>query len=99
MLLHSISKETSSDAVAVRHARSQQDGSLLLFETLPNLAGVPDVFATLTAREAARIAAAGDHIAFATGDYLFAKATRTAASSSYAKESFAASTSRRMAAK
>ena len=44
---------------------------MLLFETLPNLAGVPDVFATLTAREAARIAAAGDHIAFATGDYLF----------------------------
>lgn len=71
MLLHSISRETSSDPVAVRNTRPQQDGSLLLFETLPNLAGVPDVFATLTPRESARVAAAGERIAFGPGDYLF----------------------------
>ncbi|QAY96342.1 Crp/Fnr family transcriptional regulator [Methylovirgula ligni] len=71
MLLHSISREISSDPVAGRDARPQQDGSLLLFETLPNLAGVPDVFATLTARESARVAAAGERIDFDAGDHLF----------------------------
>ena len=71
MLLHSISKETFDSAVAVGDVPPQRDGSLLLFETLPNLAGVPDVFATLTPREASRIAAAGERIDFAPGDYLF----------------------------
>ena len=51
--------------------RPHGNTSLLLFESLPNLAGVPDIFAALTEHEAKRVAAAGESIRFAPGDLLF----------------------------
>ncbi|HEY0146236.1 MAG TPA: Crp/Fnr family transcriptional regulator [Methylovirgula sp.] len=45
--------------------------SLLLFESLPNLAGVPDIFAALTEHESKQVMAAGESIRFAPGDLLF----------------------------
>jgi CRP/FNR family transcriptional regulator, cyclic AMP receptor protein len=69
--LRSVSSETCVAGVKADHGRPRRDASLLLFESLPNLAGVPDVFATLTARESARVAAAGADIEFGAGDYLF----------------------------
>jgi CRP/FNR family transcriptional regulator, cyclic AMP receptor protein len=51
--------------------RAQSKTSLLLFEALPNLAGVPDIFAALTEHESKRVIAAGESIRFAPGDYLF----------------------------
>ncbi len=51
--------------------RPQRNTSLLLFEALPNLAGVPDIFAALTEHEAKRVIAAAESIRFAPGDLLF----------------------------
>jgi CRP/FNR family cyclic AMP-dependent transcriptional regulator len=51
--------------------RPQGNTSLLLFEYLPNLAGVPDIFAALTGQESKRVIAAGEAIRFAPGDLLF----------------------------
>jgi CRP-like cAMP-binding protein len=51
--------------------RRRGSTSLLLFESLPNLAGVPDIFAVLTEHEAKRVAAAGEPIRFTPGDLLF----------------------------
>jgi CRP/FNR family transcriptional regulator, cyclic AMP receptor protein len=59
------------DADDVETLRPQGHTSLLLFESLPSLAGVPDVFAALSEREAKRVIAAGESIRFAPGDYLF----------------------------
>ncbi len=39
--------------------------------SLPNLAGVPDIFAALTERESKQVMAAGESIRFAPGDLLF----------------------------
>jgi CRP/FNR family transcriptional regulator, cyclic AMP receptor protein len=59
------------DVDDIETLRPQGHTSLLLFESLPSLAGVPDVFAALSEREAKRVIAAGESIRFAPGDYLF----------------------------
>jgi CRP/FNR family transcriptional regulator, cyclic AMP receptor protein len=71
VLLRSVSSETRAAGVTEDHGRQRRDASLLLFESLPNLAGVPDVFATLTKQERAQIASAGARIDFVPDDFLF----------------------------
>jgi CRP/FNR family transcriptional regulator, cyclic AMP receptor protein len=71
MLSHSFQSEKSCDGTTAKHPSRLRDASVLLFESLPQLAGVPDMFETLKADEIARVAASGDEIRFRVGDYLF----------------------------
>lgn len=49
----------------------QEGGSVLLFETRPALAGVPDILAPLTPAEVAQVLAAGRLVTFGRGETLF----------------------------
>lgn len=52
-------------------SEKRPDASLLLFESLPQLAGVPDIFANLTSTDIAHVASAGTEIRFKSRDFLF----------------------------
>lgn len=70
-MLRSSERKRSVWGAACEVAKPTHDASFLLFDSLPQLAGSPDVFAKLSAKEVARIVAAGAKICFSADDYLF----------------------------
>lgn len=71
MLSHCSERRKASLHSAVDSESWSPRSSLLLFESAPQLAGVPDIFFRLSAAEAARVAAAGEDVRFKRDDYLF----------------------------